>query len=275
MCKPILDIDNISKSFFTKVKTDKYDSYEEEHVLLRNFSLEIPQNKVTCLIGGNGTGKTTLFNLINGFLKPDAGSIFYHGNAKSMDLTKIAAHKIPHIGIGRLFQDNHIFENLTLAENLALASENRSGENPWQAVFQKNKYTHNQKENIILAERRLNELFGSDNKFWNLRNEFAGSLSFGEKRLLGLARLMMGEYKLVLLDEPTSGVNPVLFDSIANIIHVMISKGITVFMIEHNMPFVKTIADRCAFVDHGKVDTVGTAKEILENENVKMTYLGT
>lgn len=271
----ILDIQNISKSFFTKVKTNKHESYEEEHVLLRNFELQIHKGQITCMIGGNGTGKTTLFNLINGFIAPDTGNIVYYGNSQARKLTKTPAHKIHRLGIGRLFQDNHIFENLSVEDNLSLAAHKQFGEKPFQAVFLKKQYRATIVNHHKLAEQKLVELFGENNKLWSMRKAFAGSLSFGEKRLLGLARLMMGDYQLVLLDEPTSGVNPVLFDSIANIIKTMKAKGMTVFMIEHNMAFVQKVADLCAFVNKGKIEETGTAKQILQKENVRKTYLGT
>lgn len=275
MPEPVLEIKNVSKSFFRPVKDRTGGDNNEESVVLKDFSLTIEHAKITALIGGNGTGKTTLFNIISGFLPLDTGEIIYHKDEKQHKLHKINPYHVPQLGIGRMFQDNHIFESLSVLENMFSADNSRQGETSWQAMFQIKRNKHSDKLRAEKAAHIFETLFGVNNKFWKLRNEPAGKLSFGEKRLLGLARLLMGDYPLVLLDEPTSGVNPKLFDKIAEIIRWMDEeKEITVFLIEHNMKFVKVIAEYCAFTDRGRVEQTGLPEEVLNNENVRKRYLG-
>lgn len=275
MPEPVLEIKNVSKSFFRPVKDGTGRDNNEENVVLKNFSLTIEYAKITALIGGNGTGKTTLFNIISGFLPPDTGEIIFHNTNKEHILHKMNPYRVPQLGIGRMFQDNHIFENLSVLENMFAADNSGQGETSWQALFQRRRNKHSDKLRAEKAAQIFETLFGGDNKFWRLRNELAGKLSFGEKRLLGLARLLMGDYPLVLLDEPTSGVNPKLFGKIAEIIRWMDEqKEITVFLIEHNMKFVRDISEYCAFTDMGRIEQTGLPKEVLNNENVRKKYLG-
>jgi ABC-type branched-subunit amino acid transport system ATPase component len=197
----ILSLKNITISF-AKGK----DSFK----VLNEFNLDVEKGKITALIGGNGTGKTTLFNIISGFQKDYVGDIFF--NSKS--IKNLSSFQRANKGIGRLFQSNGLFPNLTLLENMKLADEDTSGEIPFTTLFNKKKINQIEEEKREKAIRILNKIFGINNPYIKKLNESGGSFSYGEQRILALARLFMGNYSLLLLDEPTAGVNIVYQETI-------------------------------------------------------------
>ncbi len=262
----ILDIKNISKSFFRKTSGNNF--------ILKNFNLTIEKQKITALIGGNGTGKTTLFNIISGFLEPDkinSSEIVFEGGK---DLLKVPSWKIPRTGIGRLFQDAHIFPGLTIMENMKVADSEYFGETPLESIFFTGKIKKEEKKKKEKVLTIFSELFGKNSIFVKNSDMKAGSLSYGEQRLLSLARLLTGDYRLILLDEPTSGVNPKLIHKISEIIRLMKLQGKTVFLIEHNMAFIRQTADEVAFIINGKIHIKGVPETILKNDFIIKNYLG-
>ena len=234
-----------------------------------NFSVE--KGKITALIGGNGSGKTTLFNIISGFQKGYKGNIIFEGKT----LHSITPAHIAQKGIGRLFQGKPLFQDLTLLDNIKLASLDSSGETPFAYLVNRKKIDKREQEKEQQAVDILNRLFGVDNKYVKMLHCLGSEFSYGEQRLISLARLFMGNYSLLLLDEPTSGVNPVYISTIKQIIREMVADGkTTVLLIEHNMLFVGDIADRCAFLSDGRIQHHGTPHEVLGNQEVKNSYLG-
>jgi len=271
----ILNIDSIRKSFVRNIVNVRGKDEDEKFYLLDDIDLLLPKGKVTALIGGNGTGKTTLFNIISGFFKADEGKISFQPNGALIEITNTNAYKIARLGIGRMFQDNHIFQNMTVLENMLIADDNFSGEKPYDSILYFKKTNVIEKKRIEKAEQIFIDLFGSDNPFLKMKNDKAKNLSYGQQRLLGLARLLMGDYKLLLLDEPTSGVNPVIVEKIKEIISYFVEKkNVTVFLIEHNMSFVLDVADFCHFMSKGIIATGGTPEDIIGNPEVRKTYLG-
>jgi len=271
----ILNIESIRKSFVRNIKNIRGKNEDERFYILEDIDLLVPKGKVTALIGGNGAGKTTLFNIISGFFKADDGKIDFQPNGSLIGITGLNAYKIARLGIGRMFQDNHIFQYMTVMENMLIADDNFSGEKPYDSIIYFKKTNVIEKQRIEKAEQIFAELFGADNPFLKLKNVTAKNLSYGQQRLLGLARLLMGSYKLLLLDEPTSGVNPVVLDKIKEIINVFVeNKNMTVFLIEHNMSFVLDVADFCHFMSKGIIATGGTPEDIIGNPEVRKTYLG-
>jgi len=261
----ILDIQHISKSFFNKTSGNNY--------VLKDFNMSIEARKITALIGGNGTGKTTLFNLITGLIEADNtkdSKILFQGN----DLLKLKPYQIAGLGIGRLFQDAHIFRNLSILENMCVADDTHFGENPFDNVLFIKKTGLVEKARKEKALKILIDLFGNDSIFVKEPNLSAGNLSYGQQRLLSLARLLMGNYRLILLDEPTAGVHMKLNDKIAEIILLLKKQGKTVFLIEHNMSFVRKTADSVAFLEAHSIFAQGTPEEILNNSTVQQHYLG-
>ena len=258
----ILQLKDIHMSF-TNAQNETFD-------LLRGVNLTVEEGKITALVGGNGTGKTTLFNIISGFEKGYAGDVLFEGN----NFNRISAHRISLMGIGRLFQDGQLLPGLTLMENMKMASDNETGEMPFSSLVRPKKWKEAEKVKEEQAKNILKRIFGEDCKYLNMLNDDASAFSYGEQRLLSLARLLMGGDRLLLLDEPTSGVNPVYVDTIEKIIREMTTEGLTVLLIEHNMHFVRKVADTCAYLDDGVIAKIGPTAEVLDDKNVRNSYLG-
>lgn len=259
----ILKLKNIQLSFT--------DSRGEIFNLLDGVNLDVKRKTVTALVGGNGTGKTTLFNVISGFTDDFKGEILFD----NLSLKGMAPHKISRLGIGRLFQGRQLIDNLSLMENMKIASVNRDGEDPLNALFRQGQYRRTERQKEEHAIEILEQIFGKDNKYLAMLDKKASELSYGEQRLIAIARLLMGNNKLLLLDEPTSGVNPVYIETIKGIIRKMVTEnGLTVLLIEHNMHFVRDIADFCAYLDNGRIEKIGTTEEVLDDKEVRSSYLG-
>lgn len=242
----------------------------ETFQLLRGVNLAVEKGKITALVGGNGTGKTTLFNIISGFEKDYTGDVIF----EDINFNKIPAHRISLMGIGRLFQDGQLLPGLTLMENMKMASDDKTGEWPFSSLIRPKRWKEAEARKEQQAKDILKRIFGEDCKYLNMLNDDASAFSYGEQRLLSLARLLMGNDRLLLLDEPTSGVNPVYIDTIEKIIREMVAEGLTVLLIEHNMHFVRKVADICAYLDDGIIEKVGTTAEVLDDKNVRNSYLG-
>ena len=229
------------------------------------LSLNFMQGRITSLIGPNGAGKTTLFNLINGFLKPDEGEIWCNGTR----IDRLPTWRIAKLGIGRLFQDVRVFNKLTALENVLLAAREQSGENPLAIFLQRKRTREDEKKNVENARRWLDWVKLSD-----IENTLAENLSYGQQKLLAIARLLAGGSDLLLLDEPTAGVNPVMTKSILSVIRKLVDEGRTAVVIEHNMTVVLDISDWVFFMDHGRVTAFGRPKDVLGDPAVRAAYLG-
>ena len=265
----------ITKSFVQNIMNTRGIIEDEQFYILKNLDLAVETGKITALIGGNGVGKTTLFNIISGFWPPDSGEIVFYRNGKATNLLRLPPDRITRMGIGRMFQDDHIFKELTVLENMLIADKDHFGETPFVSIFKRKKDHSSEAQRVEKAKVVFQDLFGSSNPFWEKRNDPARTLSFGQQRLLGLTRLLMGNYNLVLLDEPTAGVNPTIIDKIAAIIHKMVEEEeITVFLIEHNMNFVKKVSHYCAFLGDKNIVKYGNPKDVLADEKVRRIYLG-
>jgi len=259
----LLEIKDIKMSFTS--------AHNETFNLLKGVDLGVEAGRITALVGGNGAGKTTLFNIITGFEKGYSGDVIFEGN----NLNKISPHKISLMGIGRLFQGGQLLEGLTLMENMKVASDDETGERPFESLLKARKVKQKEVAKEAQARAVLERIFGTDSKYLQMLDTEASAFSYGEQRLLSLARLLMGGDRLLLLDEPTSGVNPVYIATIERIIREMVEKeGITVLLIEHNMQFVRKIADTCAYLDDGVISKVGPTAEVLDDKSVRNSYLG-
>lgn len=239
--------------------------------LLNGLNMSVEEGKVTALIGGNGTGKTTLFNIISGFEKGFKGQVFLEGN----DITKLPAHRISLMGLGRLFQGRQLMDDLTLMENMKIASDDTTGENPFEGLFCRKKVAKSEAAKEQQAIGILKKVFGESNKYLGMLDHKACELSYGEQRLIAMARLMMGNDRLFLLDEPTSGVNPKYIDTFRSIVRDMVEKeGLTVLLIEHNMSFVRSVADYCNYLADGRIIKSGSAQYVLDDSVIRKDYLG-
>ena len=229
-------------------------------------SLTVGEGSITGLIGPNGAGKTTLFNLITGHYKPDKGKILFQGEA----IEGLAPHQIFRKKLYRTFQITREFSQMTVLENLMIMPEHQIGEKIWNTWFRLSAVRRQEHGTQAKALEVLEFV-----ELINLKNEYAGSLSGGQKKLLEIARSMMADPKIVLLDEPGAGVNPTLMKKlIDNIKTLRDEKGITFLLIEHDMDLVMNLCDPVIVMSEGKKLAEGTADEIKSNEQVLEAYLG-
>jgi len=226
-----------------------------------NCSFDIKENSITALIGPNGSGKSTVFNLISRVLKEDSGKIVYD----KKDITVLSPEQVSNAGVSRLFQKSQLFDNLTIKENLLLAIDNEDTKF-WKNLLGNNKTTK-KKEDIVHAILKSIEME-------HFSNKLGRELSFGQKRLVEIARTILNPHKLLMLDEPVAGVNPKLRKKISEILFDLKKKGSTILLIEHDMNFALNIADEVIVMDEGKVIAKGTPNQIKNNKKVLEAYLG-
>ncbi len=229
-------------------------------------SFRVRAGTITGLIGPNGAGKTTLFNLLTGFLEPDAGRVAFRGQ----DITGLPPHEIFHRGIGRTFQTPREFRQMTVLENLMLVSRSPAPERVWNAWLAPARVRRHEREACAKALAVLEFVGLAD-----LRNEYAGSLSGGQKKLLELARCMMADPTLLLLDEPGAGVNPTLMRSLTGYISRLVEeRGVTVLLIEHDMDLVMRICDPVIVMVQGRPLLEGPPEVVRKDPRVLEAYLG-
>jgi branched-chain amino acid transport system ATP-binding protein len=229
-------------------------------------SLKVEEGSITGLIGPNGAGKTTLFNVITGHYKPDKGEIVFQGQG----IDGLLPHQIFHKKIYRTFQITREFSQMTVLENVMLMPDHQIGEKVWNTWFRPASVRRQEK---AIKEKALEVLEFVE--LIDLKDEYAGSLSGGQKKLLELARSMMAEPKMVLLDEPGAGVNPTLMRKlIANIKKLCEEKKITFFLIEHDMDLIMNLCNPVIVMSEGKKLAEGTPDEIKKDERVLEAYLG-
>jgi len=230
-------------------------------------SLEIKEGSITGLIGPNGAGKTTLFNVVAGRLPPTSGKVSMSGE----DITGLPPHDLFHKGLLRTFQIAHEFASMTVRENLMMVPGHQSGEAIWNSWFGRGRIATEESELLKKADEVL-EFLTID----HLKNEKAGNLSGGQKKLLELGRTMMVDASIVFLDEVGAGVNRTLLNTIADaIIRLNKERGYTFCVIEHDMDFIGKLCDPVIVMAEGKVLAEGTIDEIKANEQVIEAYLGT
>ena len=233
---------------------------------VHDCSFDIAEGSITGLIGPNGAGKTTLFNMIAGLFPPSAGQIMYYGQ----DVTGLPAHRLFHLGIARTFQIPHEFSQMTVLDNLLLVPPRQAGENLFTTWFA---WSRVRRQESQLRERALEVLafLGLD----HVREELAGNLSGGQKKLLELGRTMMTEARLILLDEPAAGVNRTLLGTlVAAIQRLNREQNYTFCIIEHDMDMVRKLCDPVIVLAEGQVLTQGSMDEIMRNPEVLDAYLG-
>ena len=252
MMEGILQLKNVTKRFGGLKAVD-------------GVSFNLTKGIITSLIGPNGAGKTTIFNLISGFIRPDNGSIYYNGTR----IDNLSPWEIAELGVGRLFQEVRVFNRLTVLENVLLARKRQPGENPLASLFLRNRSLGFEEKNLEGAKKWI-EFVGLKQK----ANSLAEDLSYGQQKLLAIARLLAGNSDLLLLDEPTAGVHPVMAKSILKVIRDLVNEGKTAIVIEHNMRVVADISDWIYLLNEGKIVTFGKPQEVLDDPVLKEVYLG-
>ena len=228
-------------------------------------SLTVGRQSITGLIGPNGAGKTTLFNVITGFYKPDEGEIWFNGRR----VDGLPAHEIARKALCRTFQIPRELKEMTVLENLMLVPGNQAGEKIWNTWFFPGRVRRQEREIRRKAEEVLEFV-----ELIRLKDEYAKNLSTGQKKLLELARTLMADPEMILLDEPGAGVNRALMKKLVDNIHALRSQGKTFFVIEHDMNLITDLCERVIVMSKGKELAEGTFEEIKADERVIEAYLG-
>ncbi|RIA55932.1 ABC transporter ATP-binding protein [Dichotomicrobium thermohalophilum] len=246
MTQNVIEVNGVSKAF-GGVQANK------------DISLTVPDGKITGLIGPNGSGKTTLFNSIVGYHPIDEGSIRFEGR----EISKLRVQQIARLGLLRTFQQTRIFKNMNCVENMLIAV-------PHRKMTMLDMFDRANPEEMERAEMLL-EFVG----LYSKRKLTAGSLSFGQQKLLEFAMALMNEPKVLLLDEPTAGINPTLINGLIDRLKKANSEfGITLLIIEHNMRVIMNMADTIYCLAHGKMLASGTPEDIQNDQRVIDAYLG-
>ena len=248
----ILKMNNVTKNFTGLVAVN-------------DVSLEVEENSIHALIGPNGSGKTTSLNLINGQLKVTSGSIMFENE----EISKLPTFKIARKGIGRTFQNIKLFSSMTVLDNVLVGGHAYAKVGLLRSIFDIVASGKEERQLVEKAESILNML-----GLYSLKNELVKNLPYGRQKVLELARTLMTDPKLILLDEPAAGLNPSERLEFVSILSRLYKQGKTLFLIEHNMDVVMTISSKITVLNFGKKIAEGTPKEIQNNDEVIKAYLG-
>ncbi len=248
----VLEIQNVSKNF------------GGIHAL-RNVSFSIKEGEIYGLIGPNGAGKTTMFNLITNIFEPSSGEIIFNNE----NITGIKSHKITEKGICRTYQNIRLFSQMSALKNVMVGGHTRSSSGVFRSVF-RTKAQRNEERQLNEKAEELLELVG----LLEHKDSLAENLAYGQQRRLEIARALASNPKLLLLDEPAAGMNEKETDSLYDLIKMIQSRGITVLIIEHDMPLVMKLCDRITVLNFGEKLAEGTPIEIQNNDAVIEAYLG-
>ena len=217
---------------------------------IKGVSFEVNEGEIIALIGANGAGKTTILHTITGLVSPKSGHVLFEGN----DLTKIPPHKIVYLGMAHVPEGRRIFQQLTVYENLKLGA-----------------FSITDKEQI---EKNLNYVYMHFPRLAERKNQIAGTLSGGEQQMLAMGRALMSNPKILLMDEPSMGLSPLLVNEIFKIISEVSKDGTTVLLVEQNAKKALSIADRAYVLETGNIVMEGKASELLDNPRIRAAYLG-
>jgi branched-chain amino acid transport system permease protein len=232
---------------------------------VNQLTLDVEAGSITALLGPNGAGKTTLFNLISGFIHPDAGEIHYAG----LRIDGLSPTRIARLGVGRFFQHVRLFQQMTGLENVLVALQRPADEGVLRTLLA---VPHrNTRERALRAEaqQQLEALHLSE-----LADRRAADLSYGQQKLLALARLLALDARLLLLDEPLAGLSPLALDRMLELIRLSAAAGRTILLIEHNLDAVRSIAGRIVFMSQGSLLVHGTVDDVLADPRLTDEYLG-
>jgi branched-chain amino acid transport system ATP-binding protein len=234
-------------------------------VAVNRLSFDVYENEILGIIGPNGAGKSTVIGMISGFLPASGGSITFKGK----ELTKLKAHQISKLGIGRNFQSLVLFKTLSAIENVFMANHLNYKEGMWKSVLRLPSAIKEEKE-----LKKKGEAILEKTGLGAYKNEIARNLPYGHQRILGVCIALAVQPKLVLLDEPMTGMNKNEIQEMVEVVRWIRNSGITVIMIEHNMDAVMNLCDRIVVIDHGTKIAEGKPKEVRENQEVIEAYLG-
>lgn len=217
---------------------------------IKGISFEVNEGEVIALIGANGAGKTTTLHTITGLLSPKKGSVLFEGQ----DITKVPAHKIVSLGMAHVPEGRRVFAELSVYENLKMGA-----------------YTRKDKTEI---EESLQMVYKRFPRLEERKNQLAGTLSGGEQQMLAMGRALMSKPKIIVMDEPSMGLSPILVNEIFDIIKEVSASGTTVLLVEQNAKKALSIADRAYVLETGKIVLEGDANELMNDDSIKKAYLG-
>lgn len=234
--------------------------------VLRNVRASVSTGKITAFIGPNGAGKTTLFHVISGSIKPDDGSVTFKGK----NITDLPAFAIAELGMGRQFQDVRVFSGMTVLENVLVGMIAPSDRDAWRSWF-RSKQALDEMDKDKSEARQWLEYVGLQDQ----GNRLARELSFGQQKLLALARLFAKGSDFLLLDEPTAGLSYQMVEQVCDLIRRAVAeRGLTVALVEHNMTVVANLAFWIHFLHEGRVAFSGESEHVLGNRSVREIYMG-
>lgn len=232
------------------LKVDNIDVYYGAIHAIKGISIEVPKGEIVTLVGSNGAGKSTTLRTISGLMKPKNGTILF----EDKNIVGVPAHKIVGMGLCQVPEGRHVFANMSVMENLELGT-----------------YLRNDKDGIA---RDLEDVFKKFPRLLERKDQISGTLSGGEQQMLAMGRALMSRPRLLLLDEPSMGLAPLLVKEIFNIIKEINESGTTVLLVEQNANMALSIADKAYVLETGRIALAGTAQELASSEAVRKAYLG-
>ena len=215
---------------------------------VKGVSFDVAQGEIVSLIGANGAGKTTILHTISGLIRPEGGSIHFDGT----DITQKRADKIPGLGLAQVPEGRRVFARMSVSENLEMGAYSRKDD--WKEDY----------EHVLTLLPRLRER----------RNQLAGTLSGGEQQMLAIGRALMSKPKMLLLDEPSMGLSPLLVGEVFRLIRESNAEGMTILLVEQNAKIALTLASRGYVLETGRITLYGNTSDLIDNEEVKRAYLG-
>lgn len=232
------------------LKVDNIDVYYGAIHAIKGISIEVPKGEIVTLVGSNGAGKSTTLRTISGLMKPKNGTILF----EDKNIVGVPAHKIVGMGLCQVPEGRHVFANMSVMENLELGA-----------------YLRNDKDGIA---RDLEDVFKKFPRLLERKDQISGTLSGGEQQMLAMGRALMSRPRLLLLDEPSMGLAPLLVKEIFNIIKEINESGTTVLLVEQNANMALSFADKAYVLETGRIALAGTAQELASSEAVRKAYLG-
>lgn len=232
------------------LKVNNIDVYYGAIHAIKDISIEVPKGEIVTLVGSNGAGKSTTLRTISGLMKPKTGTILF----EDKNIVGVPAHKIVGMGLCQVPEGRHVFANMTVMENLELGAYLRSDKNG--------------------IARDLEDVFKKFPRLLERKEQISGTLSGGEQQMLAMGRALMSRPRLLLLDEPSMGLAPLLVKEIFNIIKEINESGTTVLLVEQNANMALSIADKAYVLETGRIALAGTAHELASSEAVRKAYLG-
>ena len=217
---------------------------------IKGVSFHVNEGEIIALIGANGAGKTTILHTITGLIAPKGGQVVFEGK----DITKTPAHKIVELGMAHVPEGRRVFAQLSVYQNLKMGAYTRSDKNEID-------------ESLEMVYKRFPRLE-------ERKNQMAGTLSGGEQQMLAMGRALMSKPRIILMDEPSMGLSPILVNEIFDIIQSVSASGTTVLLVEQNAKKALAIADRAYVLETGKISLDGNAKDLLNDDSIKKAYLG-